>query len=50
MNNNKPCIRFVDENKNVVLTMEPRGQGSVYNVFLTYYNFDWFINQVKGAN
>ena len=46
----KPCIRFVDENKNVVLAMEPRGQGSVYNIFLTYYNFDWFINQVKGNN
>ncbi len=50
MNKNKPCIRFVDENKNVVLAMEPRGQGSVYNVFLTYYNFDWFINQAKGTN
>ena len=47
---NKPCIRFVDENKNVVLAMEPRGQGSVYNIFLTYYNFDWFINQAKGNN
>jgi len=46
----KPCIRFVDENKNVVVSMEPRGQGSVYNIFLTYYNFDWFINQAKGNN
>jgi len=46
----KPCIRFVDKNKNVVVSMEPRGHGSVYNVFLTYYNFDWFVNQIKENN
>jgi len=50
INKNQPCIRFIDENKNVVVAMEPRGQGGVYNIFITYYNFDWFINQAKGNN
>jgi hypothetical protein len=28
--------------------MDPRGQGSVYNVFITFYNYDWFIAKAKG--
>ncbi|MDG1762038.1 MAG: hypothetical protein P8H38_02140 [Flavobacteriaceae bacterium] len=45
---NLPCIRFVDTDKSVVIEMDPRGQGSVYNVFITFYNYDWFIAKAKG--
>jgi len=45
---NLPCIRFLDSEKSVVIEMDPRGQGSVYNVFITFYNYDWFIRKAKG--
>ena len=45
---NLPCIRFVDSDKSVVIEMDPRGQGSVYNVFITFYNYDWFLSKAKG--
>lgn len=45
---NLPCIRFVDPDKRVVIEMDPRGQGSVYNVFITFYNYDWFLRKAKG--
>ena len=45
---NLPCIRFVDSDKSVVIEMDPSGQGSVYNVFITFYNYDWFIAKAKG--
>lgn len=50
LNKNQPCIRFSDKNKNVIVSMEPRGQGSIYNVFLTFYSFNWFVNQASGKN
>ena len=45
---NLPCIRFTDQEKSVVIEMDPRGQGSVYNVFITFYNYDWFLRKAKG--
>jgi hypothetical protein len=45
---NLPCIRFVDQEKTVVVEVDPRGQGSVYNVFITFYNYNWFIKKAFG--
>jgi hypothetical protein len=45
---NLPCIRFVDPDKRVVIEMDPRGQGSVFNVFITFYNYQWFLRKAKG--
>ena len=45
---NLPCIRFTDQKKSVVIEMDPRGQGSVYNVFITFYNYAWFLRKAKG--
>ena len=45
---NLPCIRFVDPEKNTVVEMDPRGQGSVHNIFITYYNYDWFLKKARG--
>ena len=45
---NLPCIRFVDTEKTVVVEIDPRGQGSVYNVFVTFYNYDWFLKKALG--
>ena len=45
---NLPCIRFVDPEKTVVVEVDPRGQGSVYNVFVTFYNYDWFLKKALG--
>ena len=45
---NLPCIRFVDKDKTVVIEFDPRGQGDTYNVFVTYYNYDWFLKKARG--
>ena len=45
---NLPCIRFVDEDETIVVEFDPRGQGDTYNVFITYYNYDWFLKKAKG--
>ena len=45
---NLPCIRFVDSEKTVVVEVDPRGQGSVYNVFITFYNYDWLLKKALG--
>ncbi len=45
---NLPCIRFVDPDKTTVVEMDPRGQGSVYNIFVTYYNYNWFLKKARG--
>ena len=43
----KPCIRFVNKEKNILLDVESRGQGNIYNIFLNFYNFTWFYNKTK---
>lgn len=45
---NLPCIRFVDPYKKTVVEVDPRGQGSVFNIFVTYYNYDWFLKKARG--
>ena len=45
---NLPGVRFVDEDKTVLIELYPRGQGTVYNVFVTFYNYDWFIDRARG--
>ena len=45
---NLPCIRFVDPDKKTVVEIDPRGQGSVFNIFVTYYNYDWFLKKARG--
>jgi hypothetical protein len=45
---NLPGIRFVDPDKTVVVEVDPRGQGSVYNVFITFYNYEWFLKKARG--
>lgn len=45
---NLPCIRFVDPEKTVVVDIEPRGQGTIYNVFVNYYNYNWFLRKARG--
>jgi len=45
---NLPGIRFVDPDKTVLIEVDPRGQGSVYNVFITFYNYEWFLKKARG--
>ncbi len=44
----KPCIRLVNEDKNLLIEMEPIGQGAIYNIYVTYYSYDWFVAKVTG--
>jgi|TARA_B110000444_G_scaffold53782_1_gene49804 NMD protein affecting ribosome stability and mRNA decay len=45
---NLPGIRFVDPGKTVVVEVDPRGQESVYNVYVTFYNYNWFLKKARG--
>ncbi len=45
---NQPCIRFVDSKKQNLIEVYPRGHGSIYNVFATFYNYDWFLKKARG--
>ena len=45
---NLPCIRFIDPERQVLVEVDPRGQGSIYNIFVTYYNYDWFLEKARG--
>ncbi|MGA0048874.1 MAG: hypothetical protein ACO3UL_03145 [Flavobacteriaceae bacterium] len=45
---NLPCIRFVDPEKTVLVEVDPRGQGGIYNIFVTFYNYDWFLHKARG--
>ena len=45
---NLPCIRFVDPEKTVLVEVDPRGQGGIYNIFVTFYNYDWFLRKARG--
>ena len=45
---NLPCIRYVNPDKTIVVEFDPRGQGSTYNIFVTYYNYDWFLKKARG--
>ena len=45
---NLPCIRYVNPDKTIVVEFDPRGQGSIYNIFVTYYNYNWFLKKARG--
>ena len=45
---NLPCIRFIDPERQILVEVDPRGQGSIYNIFVTYYNYDWFLKKARG--
>ena len=45
---NLPCIRFVAKDKHNLIEVYPRGHGSIYNVFATFYNYDWFLKRARG--
>ena len=38
---NKPYMRLVHKEKNILTELEPRGQGETFNIFLSYYQFNW---------
>ena len=43
---NKPYMRFAHKEKNILTELEPRGQGETYNIFLSYYQLNWFYDMV----
>lgn len=43
----KPYIRMVHREKKLLVELEPRGQGDLFNVFLSYYDLDWFKNRLN---
>ena len=49
INKKKPGVRFIDKDKTILIELESRGhvaQGGTYNIFVTYYNYQWFMNQI----
>ncbi|MGB1019679.1 MAG: hypothetical protein ACPGVF_01100 [Flavobacteriaceae bacterium] len=44
----KPCIRMVNAEKNLLIEMEPIGQGAIYNIYVTFYNYKWFVSKITG--
>ena len=44
---NKPYMRLAHKEKNILAEMEPRGQGEIYNIFLSYYQLNWFHDMVR---
>jgi hypothetical protein len=43
----KPYIRMVHMKEKLLVELEPRGQEDLFNVFLSYYDLEWFTNQLK---
>ena len=43
----KPYMRLVHKEKNILTELEPRGQGETFNIFLSYYQLNWFHHMVK---
>ena len=44
---NKPYMRLAHEEKNILAELEPRGQGEIYNIFLSFYQLNWFHDMVR---
>ena len=47
---NKPCIRLVDQERKKMIEFEPIGQGAIYNLYITIYNYDWFVEKITGKS
>ena len=45
--NNKPYVRLIHKDKNILTELEPRGQGESFNIFLSYYQLNWFQNMIR---
>ena len=44
---NKPYMRLVHKEKNILTELEPRGQGETFNIFLSYYQLNWFHDLIR---
>jgi len=44
---NKPYMRLIHKEKNILTELEPRGQGETFNIFLSYYQLNWFHEMVR---
>lgn len=44
----KPCIRMANLEKKLLIEMEPIGQGAIYNIYVTFYNYEWFVSKITG--
>ena len=44
---NKPYMRLVHKKKNILTELEPRGQGETFNIFLSYYQLNWFHDMIR---
>ena len=47
LNHNKPCLRLLDPKQTLLLEIEPRGQEGYYNIYLNYYNLEWFKKKAQ---
>tara|TARA_S200000501_G_scaffold328149_1_gene327880 strand:- start:1026 stop:1547 length:522 start_codon:yes stop_codon:yes gene_type:complete len=47
---NKPCVRLVDQERKKMIEFEPIGQGAIYNLYITIYNYDWFVEKITGKS
>lgn len=44
---NKPYMRLIHKEKNILTELEPRGQGGTFNIFLSYYQLNWFHDMIR---
>jgi len=44
----KPYLRLVHKEQKLLVEIEPRGQGDLYNVFLSIYDLNWFSDKLNG--
>ncbi len=44
---NKPYMRLIHKEKNILTELEPRGQGETFNIFLSYYQLNWFHDMIR---
>lgn len=52
LDKNKPGVRFIDAEKSVLVELESRGHGTDgnnYTIFITYYNYSWFLEQINNT-
>lgn len=45
---NRPYIRLIQKKKKIMVEIEPRGRAEAYNIFLSYYDLDWFHEMLVG--
>ena len=45
---NRPYIRLIHKKNKIMVEVEPRGRAEAYNIFLSYYNLDWFREKLVG--